>query len=108
MFGVGCLWGLRRRKRIVLVGYRKLIVVGESMGLMRADVGHLRVSGCADREMNTVVVVAATETVVLDRYMRMVVVHFEVDTVALECGSLSWSVKRRMLPGNGSHLVERR
>lgn len=86
------LWGLHTRMRIVLVGCRTSIAVGESRDLMRAGAGYLTVSGCEDPEVDivvVVVVVAAAETVVLGRHMRKVAAHFEVDTVALVRESLS-------------------
>lgn len=60
------------------------------MDLTRADAGCLMVFDCGDPEVDIVVVAAAAAgMVVLDRHMRTVAVHFEVDTVALECESLA-------------------
>lgn len=56
------------------------------MDLTRADAGCLMVFDCGDPEVDIVV---AAGMVVLDRHMRTVAVHFEVDTVALECESLA-------------------
>ena len=97
MFGAGCLWGLRRKMKIILVGCRTLIVVGGSKDLMRADVDWPTLSECEDREMD-IVAVAAGERVALDRHMRMVAAHFEVDTVLLEGESLLlWVSKMEFL-----------
>ncbi len=46
MLAVGCLWGLRRRMKRVLVGYHMLIAVGGSTDLMTAAAGYLTVPGC--------------------------------------------------------------
>ena len=87
MIGAGCLWGLRRKRRRVLADCRRLIVGGGNRNLMRLGPGYRMVFGCEDRESD--VVVAAAGTVVLDRHMDPVAAHFEVDTVALGCESLS-------------------
>lgn len=90
MSAAECLWGLHTRMRIVLVGCRTLIAVGESRGLMKAGAGCLTVSGCEDPEEDIVAAAAAAaETVVLGLHMKKVAAHFEVDTVALVCESLS-------------------
>ena len=99
---VGYRWGSRRKMRIILAGYRTLIAVGGSRGLMRVDVGYLTVSCCEGHEVSiaavavavaVVVVVVAAETMKFDRHMKMVAAHFEVDTEALECESLPSLVK---------------
>ena len=95
MLGVGCLWGLRRRRKIVLAGYHTLIAVGGSTDLMTAGAGYLTVSGCEDREVDIVGV--AAEMVVPDRHMKRVVVHFVEDTVVLECENLSLLTRTRKL-----------
>ena len=88
MSAAECLSGLHTRMRIILVGCRTLIAVDASRDRMRAGAGCLTVPDCEDREVG-IVAAAAAEMVVLDRHMRTVAVHFEVDTVALECESLS-------------------
>lgn len=88
MTGVGYLWGLRRKTMRVLAGYRMWIVGGGNRDLMRADLGYRKVFGYAHREVDTVV--AAAGMVVVDRRMKMVEAHFEVDTAALGCENLSW------------------
>ena len=71
------------------MGYRTLIAVGESKDLMTADAGCLMVFCCEDPEVGMLVAAAVAEMAVLDQHMKMVVAHFELDTVALECESLS-------------------
>lgn len=91
-YGVGVIgadyrWDLRRKMRRVLADYRKLTVDGGNRDLTMADHDYRMVFGCEDRELD--IVLAAGGMVVLGRRMKMVVARFEVDTVALGCGSLA-------------------
>lgn len=87
MIGAGCLWGLRRKMRRALADCRRLIVGGGNRDLMRVDPGYRMVFGCEDRELDIVIAVAGM--VVLDRHMKTVGAHSELDTAALGCVSLS-------------------
>lgn len=87
MIGAGCLWGLRRKMRKALADCHRLIVGGGNRGLRRAGPGYRMVFDCEDPELD--IVLAAAGMVVLDQHMKKVGVHFEVETVALECESLS-------------------
>lgn len=97
MIEAGYLWGLRRKMRRVLVGCRRLIVGGGNRDLMMADLGYRMVFGCENPGLDTVV--AAAGMVVLGRHIRTVAAHFEVDTVALACESLSLLVETEILQG---------
>ena len=103
MPGAGYPWDLRKTMRITLAGYRKLIVVGESTGLMRVDAGYLTLFDCEDHEVGIAAVVvvvvaaaaaAAAEMAVPGRHMKTVAARFEADIVASASESLPLSVRR--------------